>query len=92
MSENVIPRMTDPLSLFWNQPDPQRFLIDDEVALMSKDDFYLLLEYSASTPSGVYEGKCWKAQLRGIWYLRWYGKDDGDPRGLPTPTRRIIIV
>lgn len=88
---NDIPPMTDPMGAYWKQPDAQQFAIDDNVALMYQRDFEALHDYSASTPSGVYPGKCWKSQFGGVWYLRWYGADDGDPRGLPTYTRQIIV-
>lgn len=89
--ENIIPPMTDPMGKHWRQPNPANFAIDSTHALMTQDEFDSLGEYSTSTPSGVYPGKCWKSELAGVWYLRWYGLDDGDPRGLPTPWREILI-
>ena len=92
MSLIEIPPMTDSLSRYWGQPDVRNFAIDDEVAMMSQKDFEALLEYSTTIPSAVYEGKCWRACYGGVWYLRWFGKDDGDPKGLPTFTRKIVLV
>lgn len=94
MSGNLttIPPMTHPYGKCWDQPATDRILIDDEVAMMDAKTFEALPEYSTTTPSGVYPGKCWKACRGAVWYLRWYGADDGDPRGLPTPTRKIVIV
>lgn len=92
MSLIEIPTMTHPLSIHWRQPNTSNFAVDNEIAMMSKRDFDALPEYSISTPTGVYEGKCWKAKRGGIWYLRWYDKDDGDPRGLPTPWRKIVVI
>lgn len=91
-SQNFIPPITDPMGKHWRQPNPHRFAIDGAHALMTRQDFDALSEYSASTPSGVYPGKCWKAERRGVWYLRWYAADDGHPDGLPTPFREIIII
>ena len=76
----------------WRQPDPKNFAIDSEVAMMSTKDFEALSEYSTTKPSGVYPGKCWKMNHHGTWYLRWFGADDGDPRGLPTPCVKIILI
>ena len=87
-----IPEMTDPLSRHWRQPDTQAFLIDEFVAIMTQADFDSLAEYSTTTPTAVYAGKAWKANRLGDWYLRWYDEDDGDPRGVPTHTRRILIA
>ncbi len=92
VGENVIPSITDPRGQHWRQPNPENFAIDNEVAMMSQDDFNKLREYSTTTPSGVYPGKCWRSLMNGVWLLRWYAADDGDPRGLLTPCRKIIIV
>lgn len=56
-----IPAMTHPLGKHWKQPEVDEITIDDTHALMSQRAFDKLLEYSASRPSGVYEGKMWKA-------------------------------
>jgi len=88
----TIPPITDPLGRHWHQPDLSGVLIDAEVAMMSRQTFSALAEYSTTTPTGVYEGKAWKARYANVWYLRWYDKDDGDPRGIPTPTRKIVIL
>jgi hypothetical protein len=90
--ENIIPPITDPLGRGWRQPDSRQVLIDDNCAMMTEQLFKNLAEYSTSTPSGVYPGKMWKSRRGNIWYLRWFAADDGDPRGLPTPTREIVIV
>lgn len=74
----MIPEMTDPLGKHWRQPKREEIALDDVgQAAMSKETFDLLPEYSASRPSGVYEGKMWKA--RGgehYWLLFWYGPSD----------------
>ena len=74
INPNIIPMMIDPLSTAWDQPDYKGILIDDESAVMSKDDFTKLKNYSHSQPSGVYAGKMWKIETRdGRWILCWYG-------------------
>jgi hypothetical protein len=87
----TIPPITDPLGRYWEQPDTSKILIDDEVALMDQRTHDDLAEYSASTPTGVYPGKAWKACRFGKSYLRWFGEPDGHPDGLPTYTRPIVI-
>ena len=87
----LIPPMTHELSRYWDQPPRDSILIDDTHALMTSATLSKLGEYSHSTPSGVYPGKRWKSHRCGKWYLRWYAAD-GDPRGLLTPTREIILI
>lgn len=57
----------------WDQPNHEDILTDETHAVMSEKDFNALLDYSSSTPSGVYVGKMWKSKVRDSWYLRWYG-------------------
>jgi hypothetical protein len=87
----TIPPMTDPLSVYWEQPDRESILVDESIAVMSKETFAMLKNYSSSIPTGTYVGKMWKAKSRdGKWYLRWYDKDE-DPQYLSIPTREIIL-
>lgn len=84
-NDNVIPPMTHPSSSVWDQPELSKILIDDITATMSLGVFMQLKEYSATNPSGVYEGKMWKRHdgsfdhefiARGgvpTWKLCWYG-------------------
>lgn len=72
---NLIPDITDPLGRAWNQPSRSEIDIDDTHALMDTIAFDDLSEYSCSIPSGVYDGKMWKAHIGGKWLLRWYGPD-----------------
>jgi hypothetical protein len=99
---NVIPPITDPLGLHWDQPDTSNFLIDDTHVVMTLREFNQLAEYSTTNPSGVYVGKCWKAALfervedgrmrsTGEWVLRWFGHDP-DPKFCSNNHRRIIIT
>lgn len=68
-----IPPITEPLGRYWEQPDRALILIDAHHAVMDAAAFAQLLEYSCSKPTAVYEGKMWKAQFDGVWYLRWFG-------------------
>lgn len=87
-----IPPITDPKGKHWEQPPLDQILVDDDCAVVTERAFKALLEYSTSTPTGVYPGKMWKARQGMVWYLRWYGLDDGHPAGLPTYTKQIYIV
>lgn len=56
--------------------DPARdypdLVFDDTLAICPPATFNALMEYSASAPTGVYDGKVWKGQQRGVWYLGSY--------------------
>jgi len=103
ISSNTIPPMTHPLSKAWNQPDTKFIEITDEYAIMSQKTFNALMNYSHSQPSGVYEGKMWKSEVRyskqnfalrqtfyDKWYLKWYGFS-ADPDCCSNNKREIII-
>ena len=47
-------------------------LIDKTHAVLPAEIFRELDEYSCSIPTGVYEGKGWKAYSAGKWWLCWY--------------------
>lgn len=98
-----IPPITDPMGKYWKQPDRREILIDETHAVMSQRTFEQLATYSASFPTGVYEGKMWKRHngahdqeflARGgkpEWYLVWYGKHP-DPEKVSNNLRKILIV
>lgn len=50
-----------------------------------------LREYSVTIPSGEYEGKMWKANRGGIWYLYWYDHDD-NPSMIKIERREILLL
>lgn len=76
-----VPPMTHELSSAWDQPDPNAWVFDKTTVHMSQADFDELLEYSASLPSGVYEGKMWKRRAGVDWLLCWYADPvDGEMR------------
>jgi len=70
---------------------------------MSQTIFDELPEYSASRPSGVYEGKIWKRNNGAFdemflakggapeWQLRWFGLSD-KPNCVSNHTRKIVIT
>jgi hypothetical protein len=69
----VIPLMTDPMGRYWHQPSDIRMApMDDKHVLLTTRQIAELLEYSSSYPSGTYDGKCWKREGDGFWYLCWY--------------------
>lgn len=55
--ENIIPKITDKRGMLWKQPHRRYIEIDEEYALMTKQTFEGLREYSVTIPSGEYEGK-----------------------------------
>lgn len=106
MSPNTIPTITDPLGRSWDQPSREHILIDDTHALMSRASFEALAEYSATVPSGVYDGKMWKrcdgryarstmteyiTNPQEEWLLCWYGPSS-HPGKCSINWRRILIV
>lgn len=99
-----IPPITDPLGRNWDQPDMTDVTFDDTHVMLTQKQFDGLAEYSTTTPSGVYPGKCWKAQgldwpkehggfpkPNGKWYLRWFGLCE-DPNKCSNNGREIIII
>lgn len=88
---NIIPDMIHPLSRSWKQPSRKSILIDDTNALMEEQTAKNLLEYSTSIPSGVYDGKMWKAKRGDSWFLKWYSPSE-DPKKCAINTREIIFI
>lgn len=91
--ENIIPKITDKRGMLWKQPHRRYIEIDEEYALMTKQTFEGLREYSLTipSPSGKYEGKMWKANRGGIWYLYWYDDDD-NPSMIKIERREILLL
>jgi hypothetical protein len=98
-----IPPIVHPLGTHWQQPSTKDILVDDKYALMSRAVFEALPEYSATKPTGVYEGKMWRRHdgafdqrfLAGggkpEWLLCWYGLCD-DPNSVSNNYRKILIL
>lgn len=103
LEKNVIPPITDPLGRHWDQPPTSDILLDDTHALMTTRTFEDLLEYSATNPTGAYEGKMWRRhdgafdrefRARGgkpVWLLCWYGESD-KPDHVSNNSRAIILL
>lgn len=90
---HIIPPITDPLGRNWPQPSLDGILVDDTHAVMTHATFNALLEYSRSTPSGVYPGKMWKAVMKDrTAYLCWFGIIEGQPDLCSNNAREILIV
>jgi hypothetical protein len=88
----VIPKPTHEYAKAWKQPDSNNILIDAKYALMSKDSFDQLLDYSQSRPSAVYGGKMWKCSDDQItWYLKWW-VDSKDLQTCSNHVREIVIM
>lgn len=88
-TENIIPKITDPMGKYWDQPSSSDIAIDNSIAVMTNDSFQRLANYSATLPSGTYAGKMWKCQTNNGWLLVWYGIPTGDR--IPIHTREIVI-
>ncbi len=87
----MIPALTDPMGKYWRQPDDIRSApMDGKHVLLSRSQFQGLNEYSASHPSGVYPGKCWRRQEGRINLLVWYG-ETSDPKKCSIEFREIRI-
>jgi hypothetical protein len=100
-----IPPITHPLGQHWRQPDLSDVTMDDTHVLLTRRQFDALADYSTSTPSGVYAGKCWKGERfevrdnrihrTGLWFLRWFSdppvQDDFAPYCVNNQ-REIILI
>lgn len=89
----MIPPIEHPLGRHWSQPDPSTILVDDTHAVMTRQQFDELAEYSRSMPSGVYPGKMWKCITRDdVPYLCWYGIVEGRPDLCSNNSRQILLA
>lgn len=92
---NQIPPITDEMGKYWEQPDPSKILIDDTHALMDKETFLALHDYSHSQPTGVYPGKMWRSGRKTVdgevWWLKWFGLHE-DPKMCSGNAREILLV
>lgn len=101
----MIPEMTHQDGKYWRQPEDIREApMDLTHVLLTRRQFDELHEYSVTDPSGVYEGKCWKAERfrkgtrkgemrlipTGEWFLKWYGHSNRP--GMVSNHRRIIRI
>jgi len=57
---DVIPIIESTLGKDWNRPSLDKILVDDYCAVMEKETFDALLNYSFSLPSSLYSGKMWR--------------------------------
>lgn len=102
--QNEIPPITDPLGRYWKQPPVTDILIDDTHALMTEETFRQLMEYSATNPTGAYEGKMWRRHDgsfdreflahggKPVWMLCWYGESKIGPGYVSNNYREILLV
>jgi hypothetical protein len=86
----------------WQQPSREAITIDATHALMDRQTFERLLEYSGSMPSGVYPGKLWRRHdgahdsrcppERRRWLLCWYGPVPDAPSKCSINFREALVV
>lgn len=71
-----LPKMTDPMGKYWDQPEGlrDRVRVFWNHATIDEADWNRLPRYERSCPSGTYPGKAWR---RGPW-LCWYGNPIDD--------------
>lgn len=101
--ENQIPVMWHRYGEVWRQPKREDIKLNGAFACMSEGTFRQLREYSASNPTGVYEGKMWKRHdgafdqefLAGggkpVWLLCWYTYGE-KPDTCQTSMRKIRLM
>lgn len=89
---NIIPPIIHPLGANWLQPDTKNILLDDHNAVIGKQDFQILSEYSFSYPTGKYNGKMWKAQKDRKWLLCWYHGENSVTHEISISHREILII
>lgn len=99
---DVIPLMTHSYGKYWKQPATSEIEIEERYAVMGKETFEKLLDYSCSIPSGAYEGKMWRREngaydlefVQGVgkpeWWLCWY--DVSDKPDCVSVQHRIIKI
>lgn len=90
-ASEVIPPMTHAYGKYWDQPALKNIEISNSHAQMSNTDFKKLADYSLTDPTGVYEGKMWKSEQNGKWYLKWWGKSE-NPDKCSFHYREIIVI
>lgn len=100
MPENNIPPITDPMGKHWKQPPTGSIGVTDTQAHMSRATFDQLAEYSASNPTGVYDGKMWRRHDGAFdrkcppenrkWLLCWYGPAT-EPKMCTIHQREIVL-
>lgn len=98
----TIPPMTEPLGRHWQQPDPDAILVDEHHAVMTRESFEQLLEYTGTIPTGAYAGKMWRRHqvdidarrggvFSSLWLLCWYS-DDPEHAGYCRINYREILI
>lgn len=96
LDENIIPPITHPWGKVWIQPNPKDIILDDEYAVMKQKDFDLLADYTASEPTGKYNGKMWKGEFNTAygrkWYLCWCHDENSVSQEIYISYREILII
>lgn len=91
-----IPPITDPMGQHWKQPDRSRIVFTKDCAIMSQQTLGQLADYSASVPTGRYDGKMWKAERTGAggksdWVLCWYHGSDPTSMTITLSTLPVAV-
>lgn len=88
---NNIPAMPAEWAPYWRGPDRSEIVFQGPDAVMTHKAFDMLLDYTGTMPTGVYDGKMWKTRLEGSWYLRWYSTPRNNPNKCIINTRPIKL-
>ena len=93
---NTIPLITHPFGRAWQQPPKYLILVDDTHAVMSRLDFEILMDYTRSQPSALYNGKMWKIQRKfedGVkWFLCYCHNENNNTSEIEIAYREILII
>jgi hypothetical protein len=100
--EHEIPDMTDPLGQHWEQPSRAEIELRGGAAFMTRETMEKLKNYSASIPSGKYQGKMWrlceheasfgKIGAPDAWHIVWYGPSEKGEEYVKLNFRPIVII
>lgn len=93
---NIIPIVAGRNETSKVQPDPNNILLDSEYALMSKQVFDQLPDYTRLEPAEKYNGMIWKAQhckYDGlVWFLCWCHNENIRANIIFISYREILIL
>jgi hypothetical protein len=91
LNPNVIPKMTNPMGVHWDQPSAVDISISDDCAAMDEDTLRDLPDYTYTLPTGAYAGKMWRRFVDGKgWCLVWYGYSEKGPNFCSINCRKIL--
>lgn len=92
MSQSEIERESAAMRPYYTTATDLGIVLEPERALLSRQAFDLLLEYSLTLPTGKYLGKVWKRKKsEDEWVLGEYVADP-DPKMVGIVWREIVLI